>query len=534
MTVGELLKVMEAQGDRLATLESERVELEEAKRELEEALGKLAHENKVLADQLQVLLNSMFRKKSERIDPRQLRLFLEEMTASEEPEAEPEPESTRESPAGKGKGHGRKPFPDDAPRVIEELSLPEEERVCDDCGCDLVDIGEDVTERGHLIPAQMIVRKYVRKKWACPKGHQIKTADLPPSLVDKCKYEPSVYAHVAVAKYGDHLPLHRLSGIFLRYGFDLPKQTMWEMLRRLDEVVISSITGQMRKELLEEPIIHADETPVVARLEGKKGSRKAYLWHYGCREKQMFDFTMTRSRDGPTGFLGHWKGTLVTDGYAGYDEIVRRNGLVRAGCWAHARRHFKEALDTGSRGAARVLVPVQRLFRVEGAVRKRAAARNLDEPAKLELLLQVRQKTSLRLMAKIRALLEELVRERSTLPKSLLGKALTYVDRQWEPLTRFLEDADLPIHNNNAERSIRHVALGRKNWLFFGSPRGGEVGKNITSVMLTCKVLGIDPEAYLEDVIRRIDTTPQSQIASLTPWAWADEQRVKRASNPVA
>ena len=155
-----------------------------------------------------------------------------------------------------------------------ELDVPETERACPDCGKAMRAIGEDITERGHVVPAQIVVRRYVRKKYGCPDGHAVKTAPAPEGVIDGAKYEASVYAHVATAKYADHLPLHRLEGIFKRHGVHLPKQTMWDMLVRIDELLAQPVLRQMHKEILEERVLHSDETPVAMRVEDGSGSRQ--------------------------------------------------------------------------------------------------------------------------------------------------------------------------------------------------------------------------------------------------------------------
>jgi len=403
--------------------------------------------------------------------------------------------------------------------------VPQAKRSCSDCGQTLEAFGEEVTERGHIVPARLLVKRYVRKKYACPAGHGVVTPGLPGSLVDKGKYEPSVYAHLAVAKYGDHMPLHRLSGIYKRYGLKLPKSTMWELLARLDEIVAQPILTQMRTELLAGSHVQADETPVTVRPEEGKGSRNGYIWTYRWRRRVLFDFTMSRARDGPRRFLGDWRGTLQIDGYSGYDEVARTNGLVRAGCWSHARRKVLEAVERGSTAATPLLRRIGRLFGIERALRGRREDRSLDETAFQELRSDVRRRLGQRVLAQIRAEVDDLWSQRATLPRSALGKALTYLDNQWAPLAACLDDPVLDIHNNDAERALRHVVTGRKNWMFFGSPRGGEVGTRLFSLIATAKALEIDPEAYLVDAITAIDTTPASQIGLLTPWAWAERQR---------
>jgi len=488
----------------------------------------LERENKILRDELAILKQGLFGRKSERIDAGQLGLFLK----GDEPESSAL--ANVELPSGEAtlarrnadRGHGRARFAEHLPREIIELDVPEAERVCPCCGKEMHAIGEDITERGHVVPAQIVVRRYVRKKYACPDGHAVKAAPLPDGVIDGAKYEASVYAHVATAKYADHLPLHRLEGIFKRHGVHLPKQTMWDMLVTIDELFAQPVLRQMHRELLEEDALHSDETPVTMRLEDGQGSRTGYAWGWrnlrgAGPSKVLIEFKTSRSRDGPLAFLGNWSGTLITDGYSGFDEVVRANGIVRAGCWAHARRKFKQALDTGAASAAYVLAPIQRLFAVERALTRRAERLNMDRERFVELCGHVRERRSAKLVETILARAEKLSQQRATLPKSQLGKALVYLDRQRGPLSAFLADPRIPIHNNDEERDLRHLAVGRKNWLVFASDRGGQVACRLYSLVLSCKQAGVDPEKYIEDVLGRLSTTKASDIASLTPWAWA-------------
>ncbi len=199
---------------------------------------------------------------------------------------------------------------------------------------------------------------------------------------------------------------------------------------------------------------------------------------------------------------------------------------IRAGCWAHARRKLKDALDTDAKEKAVPLLRlVQRLFWIERAVGLRIKEAKLEPDPGRELWAEVRRRRSRRILGQIDEIVRNLRCRRSTLPKSAFGKALTYIYNQWEPLTRFLDNPALPIHNNDSERALRHVVLGRKNWLFFGSPRGAAVGANLFSLIATCKALKVNAERYIEDVLQKVDTTPASKIARLTPWAWAEEQK---------
>ena len=368
------------------------VEMQARIESLAEKVESLVRENKILREENAILKQGRFGRSTERLTPDQLNLFADgTLNASEEQSSE------IEVPAHKRlkKGHGRSPFAEHLPRNLIDCDVPEDERICPCCGKPMQLIGEDASERGHIVPARLEVNRYLRKKYACPDGHGIKTAAAPPGVIEGAKYEASVYAWLATTKYGDHVPLNRLEGILKRDGVHLPKQSMWDMLVRLDEIVAQPVLAQMHAELLAESVLHADETPVTLRLEGGKGTRQsfAFAWR-NLREaeesKVLVKFEISRGRDGPTRFLGKWGGTLIVDGYAGYDEAVERNGIVRAGCWSHARRKLKEALDTGTKDAARVLAPVQRLFWLERAIKRRAERDKLDHAALVALRARVR------------------------------------------------------------------------------------------------------------------------------------------------
>jgi transposase len=476
-------------------------------------------ENKILREEVERLRHWRFGRKSEQLDPAQLSFF-----PGENPPAQTQ--QPKKKHKGKKKGHGRAPFPDSLPREEITCDLDAADQVCSCCGLKLNYIGDDVTERGYWIPAQMVVRQYVKRKYACPKGHEVKTAaGVPPALIDKCKYDTSVYAHIAVQKFSDHLPLNRQETIFKRYGIKLPRSTMWEMLTRVSEL-LRPVLMQMKTEILEESYLKADETPVRVVEQGKKGVKQGYFWGYQAGQKVMFHFTETRrGRDGPQTFLKEWKGKILqTDGYSGYDEVVSEGGLIRAGCWAHARRRFKEASDQGSGAALELLLVMKRLYWLESAMRKRAACKGLDHEGVLSLRARVRDRRSRVVVSKIQEMVRMLANQPSLLPKSLLGKAVGYWLNQVERLLVFLDHPEVEIDNNGLEREIRSIAVGRKNWMFTGSARGGRVASELYSLMNTCRAMGVNAERYLADVLERLATTKSSEVAELTPWAWLDAQ----------
>lgn len=478
-----------------------------------------------LREQLAYLKQQLFGRKREKIDPAQLRLFeegsalLERLLAASESEEKPAPK-----PATR-KGHGRALFADDLPRETIQLDVPEAERCCPDCGEPMQPIGETVTERGHIIPARMVVKRYERRKYACAKGHGIKVAPLPDGVVDKGKYEASVYAFVATAKYGDHLPLHRLQNILKRQGAHLSKQSMWDLMARLDDLVARPVLKEMHRQLLEERVLQADETTVRVLREGEKGSQRGVLWAWrnlrgSPVEKVLVEFKGDRSAKGPDNFLGTWSGILLTDGYDGVNPIAVRNDIKRAGCWSHARRKFVDALKSTKRKAAAALVPIQRLFWIERAIRSRAERDQLDLEGVRALRSEVRDHLSRRVLEQFYEIVIALDADPQVTAGSQLRSAVGYALNQREPLTALLRHPEIPIHNNDTERDLRHAVTGRKNWLFFGSPRGGEVAGRLYSLVMSCKLAGVDPAAYLEDALSLVSTVRANDIALLTPWGW--------------
>ena len=506
--------------------------LEQRARTLEERANTLERENKILREELALLRQHIFGRRSERLEPGQMGLFGLDELAQAAVEAAQAQERAR-MPSAKPKGHGRAAFPDHLPRETVALTVPEGQRACPDCGQAMRPIGQDVTERGHFVPARFVVRRYEREKLACPAGHAVVTAQAPEGLVRRAKYEASAYAHVVVSKYLDHIPLNRLEGMLKRQGADLPKQTQWDMLLTVDEQFAQPVLEQCRKELKSESVLQSDESPMRMRLEEGRGSKEVWAWLWrslreGDPQKVLVDFKLRNNRDGPKCFLGDWTGTLLCDGTSAQDGVVEANSIVRAGCMVHARRYFKKAFVTGTKEAALCLAPIGRLFWLERAVNRRADRLELSLDARRELRQRVRSKRSAVVLAKLYQIAGRLAQDVATLARGQLGKGLSYLERQRGPLSVFLCDPRIPIHNNDCERDLRHIVLGRNNYQIFGSERGGEVACRLYSLVLSAKLNGVDPLKYFEDALQRLSTTPHSRIAELTPWGWAAARRAER------
>lgn len=529
---------------------------------LSEKVASLTEQNRLLAEKVHQLTARRFGASSERLHPGQGALFSNEGEAAKS-EGDEESETIL-VPAHRRKkrrhDHGRTEFPEHLPRKQITIDPPETDRECACCGNELVCIRREITERGDVIPTQIVVNQYDRGVWACPCGDSApKIADLPPTVVDKSKWEPSAYAYLAVSKYADHLPLHRMMGIFRRHGIHFSKSTMWDLLRAVG-IEVALILAQMRRELLEVRLIQADETPIQVMVPGASGSKKerkaqtGYMWVYGAFDegKILFDFTTNRSRAGPREFLGEWSGTLIVDEYAGYDEVCNSNKITRGGCWSHARRKVHDALQAGSKDALEALTLINRLFRLEQAFARhweRRARRRLERGAepmdveqRAEVRLAGRRRWSRPVVLELVKLYRRWKKDPRVLPKSLLGKAVAYLlpegskktAKTWRRFTLFLRDGRVPLHNNAAENGIRPVAVGRKNWLVAGSVVGGDTGATIYSLMASCKAIDVNPEEYLCDVLSRLHV--ETDVRKLTPWGWKAERerRAAESSREVA
>src|SRR5258708_2622453 len=263
--------------------------------------------------------------------------------------------------------HGRKPLPKDLPRIRVEIHPDESERTCLCCKAELSPIGEEVTEELDFSPATLTVTEHVRVKYACRRCQGgVVTPPLPLRVIEKGCPGPGLLAHILVSKYADHLPLHRLEGIFDRHGIDLSRQTMCDWIGAVADP-LSRIVGAQTQSVLESFTIHSDDTSLLCQENSLGGvKRRAFLWAYvGERREVVYDFTLTRERDGPIRFLGDWKGFLQVDGYSGYDALFARGDVTEVGCWAHVRRKYFDALAGDTARASTMLALIQRLYRIE-------------------------------------------------------------------------------------------------------------------------------------------------------------------------
>jgi transposase len=402
--------------------------------------------------------------------------------------------------------------------------LGEEERQCPQCQGELRHIGEEVSERLEYVPASLYVIEEACQKYVCSKGCTLLTAQKPMQPIEKGLPGPGLLAHVAVSKHADHLPLYRQEGIFERHGVTLSRQTMCDWMRRCAQLV-SPLFDLMKERVLKSKVMQTDDTPVGVLDPTLPRTRLGRIWTYVGDDHHpytVYDYTPNRSRDGPQAFMEKFSGFLQADAYSGYDRLYEdpERDVIEVACWAHTRRKFYEAQSSDLMRSTVMLAYIRLLYDVE----REARDMKLDGEGRLAL----RQAKSVPILDDIKTYLGR--EQPNVLPKSPEGQAIAYALSNWEALIRYAGDGDLEIDNNGAERSLRGVAVGRKNWLFFGSDSGGRTAAVLTSFIATCKRLGIDPFAYLRDIFERISTHPQTRLAELLPDQWRAAQRAASTS----
>jgi transposase len=380
------------------------------------------------------------------------------------------------------------------------------------CGCQLKRIGEDVAEKLDYTPGVVSVERHIRGKWVCGQCETLIQAPVPAQVIDKGLPTAGMLAHVMIAKYADHLPLYRQSGIFARSGLAIPGSTLGQWVGQTG-VALQPLVDALKASLLAQRVLHADETPVAMLDPGAGKTKRAYIWSYcttvyDALQGVVYDFAESRAGLHARDFLGDWKGVLVCDNYAGYKQLLTQ-GVTDAGCLAHSRRKFFDLhANHQSQIAAAALPFYSHLYQIE----KRAATLTPDERRRL-------RHTESRPIAD--ALHAWMVAQRKIVPEgSAIAKAIDYSLNRWVALMRFLDDGDIPIDNNWNENRIRPIAVGRSNWLFAGSLRAGQRAAAIMSLIQTAKLNGHEPYAYLKDVLTRLPTQPASRIEELLPHRW--------------
>ncbi|HEX5235045.1 MAG TPA: IS66 family transposase [Silvibacterium sp.] len=468
------------------------------------------------------LLEAKRNRKSEQLSDDQLALFAaawQARQAERETSTTPDRSDDDDTPSadasmGNKRAGGRQQLPRHLKRERIVHDLDDVEKHCAVCQQDLRPMGEESSERYEYVPAQLIVIENVCKKYAC--ACTVKTATKPPQPIEKSTAGASLLAQVIVAKTVDHLPLNRQEKIFERHGVDISRKTMCGWMAQCAEL-LKPLYETAKQVLFESKVIGTDDTSVKV-LDGKLPfARTGRVWpYYGDRDHPLivYDYTATRERAGPERFLEGYRGYLQADAYGGYDAFFKdpERGLIEVGCWAHARRYFHKTVDADQSRMGPALLLIAQLYRVE------TQARWLTPKDRLDL----RQRESRPILDKLHEYLLEI--EAEVLPKSPEGRAVRYTLKNWTALTRFSEDGDLEIDNNATERAIRGIAVGRNNWVFFGSDEGGKTAAVLRSLVASCQRAGIEPFLWLKDVLSRIATHPITRLTELLPHNWTPAQ----------
>jgi transposase len=469
----------------------------------------------MLEERLRLQRIAKYGPSSEQLATLQMELLEEEPGVSD---VEVEAESRREplpSVRSRRKHPGRQSLPAELPRVERVIACTPEQCVCGGCGKETTVIGYEESEQLEVEPAKYFVVVTKREKRACKRCEErgVSAAPLPPRILEKSLASDGVVIDTIVNKYADHCPLYRQSAILHRdVGVDLSRATLDGWVMRVGELLLP-LTQAMRQELISGGYIQADETPVGVQMHDRRGrNHQAYLWQYGSPGGGVvFDFRMSRGREGPRQFLKRFEGLLQTDGYVAYEGLGGER-VVHAACWSHARRKLVESvrLDPQDQAGVRLLELVNELFAVDAKAREE----NMDLAARNAL----RQQKAKPLLENIQARLLE--GRNQALPKSSFGKACRYSLNLWDKLTRFLDHPELELSNNLAENSMRPLALGRKNWIHLGDEQAGPKVAAILSVIESCRRLKIPVRDYLGAILPGLANVSIQRLAELTPRAW--------------
>ncbi|MFN2428099.1 MAG: IS66 family transposase [Candidatus Binatia bacterium] len=482
---------------------------------------------RALLDKQKELLRRLYARRSEKMDPAQVELFREELVAEAAAELAAEIKAkadaaTEPEEKAASKRNGRRRPPAGLRRERREYTLPESERICPCCSIPMQPFGQDVSEQFEYVPASLFVIEHARTKYACRGCEQgVATAPLPAQPIEKGLPGPGLLAHVVLSKYGHHLPLYRLEQIFAEQGVPISRKTMTDWVTQV-AALLEPVVAEQKRRLLEQPLLQSDDTHVQYQDRTRKGSTaRGFLWAYTVPWGEVvYDFTPTRARAAPQAFLAGYKGYLQVDGYADYTSIFPERPDATIGCMAHVRRKFFEARAEDREAADNVLGLIQFVYRVERRIKTEGLSGS-DRVA-------VRTAEVLPALDDLEAYFHMLAD--GALPKSMIGTAARYALGQWPAIRRYVSVAEAEVDNNSCEQTMRVPVLGRKNWLFAGSLEGGRRGAVLFSLVVTCRRLGVDPAAYLVDVITRIATHPNSRIAELTPRGWKELQAAASAA----
>ena len=483
----------------------------------------------VLKEQVRSLQATIFGRKSEKESFDQNEPSLFDPPEKEFPIAEtPDDDDDIEIKGHKRKKRGRKPIPENLPRIDKVHDIDDAQKKCD-CGCMKTCCGQEVSEQLDIIPAQIRVIRNIRLKYACKvcegvedDGPTVTIAPMPEQIIPKCIGTPGLIAFVLVAKFVDSLPFYRQEKQFLRIGVQIPRATMCSWARKIGES-FEILLMILKKEILSGPLIGIDETPVQVLNEPNRSNHtKSYMWIFrgGNRDGPaiLFEYHPSRAGDVAATFLEGYEGVVQTDGYSGYDFIDPIKRIMHMACWAHARRKFvavvkaagkpKEGSETKPGLADQAVKYIRKLYKIERDTKEKGLTG--------EALVTERQEKAGPLLKEFKGWLD--AKFEQVPPKSLLGKAMTYALNQWPRLIVWLETPHVTLDNNLVENAIRPFAIGRKNWLFSGTPEGAAASAAIYSLIETAKANGLEPYWYLRYLLERLpEAMTEEDFKALLP-----------------
>jgi transposase len=471
----------------------------------------------LLSEQLAWLKKQMFGAKSERIvgDDQSLAFDFGEQGPATPQEPIEEIRYQRRKSA-KNRGRDMLAYPDDLPVKRIELDVAPEEKICPETGEALVCIGQEVSRKLARKAEQFYIIEYVRPKYASRKNPDlgVRTAALPDAIIDRCPADESLLAYVLNAKFADHLPLYRLVEILGRSHVRISRQTLSKWVLTLG-AGLSPLYEAMKARVLESGVVFADESPIRLQVKGKGRCQQAYMWVYaggggGDPPYRFFEFRQNRSHAHPEQTLKGYQGLLHSDKYGAYEKLAARQDIQWCPCMAHVRRKFVEA-ETGDPDLRRrILRKIRHLFLLERVAWNRAPQERL----------RIRRELEKPILDTLTTMIKDRLFTGGLLPKSKFHQALNYYLGLEPHFSNYLNHPDARLDNNVAERAIRPLTIGRKNWLFVGSEDGGRASATLLSLVQTCRNLGINPQEYLEDVLRRIMGHPAQRIQELLPDRW--------------
>ena len=532
--VSTLKNIIHSQAVSYNTIQQNYTAIQQNYSDLERRHSILREGYDLLEEQMRVLKSAIYGRKSEQYskeDGIQACLFNEAEAALE---TSPESNKTEEITiaAHKRAKGGRRALPPELPRVEVIHDLTESEKICD-CSKEMTRIGSEVSEKLDIVPAKIQVQKDIRYKYACSScegaesdGGAVKIAPAAPQLIPQSIATPGLLAYILTSKYADSLPLYRQERIFERLGVDISRATMANWVihvgKRCDRLI-----ELLWQEIRSGPLVNIDETHVqVLNEPGRSNTSKSYMWVFrgGDVERPALVFQYEPSRSGkiPQECLAGYKGYIQTDGYAGYDVLGERNGIVHMGCWVHVRRKFLEVIKARPKGSKKngnadvAITYIRNIYAIE----KDADERALSADGRYQL----RQEKSVPLLREFRKWLEDI--SSKTPPQGLLGKAISYALKQWVRLERYTDDGRLRPDNNLAENAIRPFVVGHKNWMFAGHPRGASASATIYSLIETAKANGLEPYRYLRFLFERLPVAQSdSDYKALLP-QYADPELI--------